>query len=236
MELEVWKPHPMSGYLVSNTGRIINPKTNYELKPTLGQKGYYKISTKVCRAGHVHCAVVEAFIGLIPKGMQVNHIDGIKTNNNLSNLEITTPSENMIHAYATGLAKGLRGEDNSGAKVTEEQVLQMYALFNLGYNNDYVSEKFGLHSRYVSLVRHGKRWTWLYEKEGKIFPKSFSTFVSPLPKVIEAWELIKAGHKNIDIAKATGIEPSSISRLRSGKLWKDFIEFYESRENHTGIQ
>lgn len=187
MEIEIWKPHPISGYLVSNNGRIINPKTNYELKPTLGEKGYYKISTSVCRAGHVHCAVVEAFIGLIPKGMHVNHIDGVKTNNNLANLEIVTPSQNTIHAYAIGLAKGRRGEDNHGSKVTEEEVKLMYKLFELGYNNDYVAEKFNLHSRYVSLLRHGKRWVWLYERVGKKFPKSFSSGAYPLTKIIEAW-------------------------------------------------
>lgn len=235
MEIEIWKPHPTSGYLVSNNGRIINPKTNYELKPTLGQAGYYKISTNVCRAGHVHCAVIEAFVGLIPKGMHVNHIDGVKTNNHLSNLEIVTPRENTIHAYAMGLAKGRRGEENSGSKVTEEQVLLMYELFSLGYNNDYVAEQFGLHSRYVSLIRHGKRWTWLYERIGKVFPQSFSNGRYQLTKVIEAWEMIKSGYINKQIADHTGIEASNISRLRSRQLWRDFIDFYESRSVVPGI-
>lgn len=229
MELEIWKPHPTSGYMVSNTGRIINPKTDYELKPTLGERGYYKISTGVCRAGHVHCAVIEAFVGLIPKGMHVNHIDGIKTNNHLSNLEIVTPSQNTIHAYAMGLATGKKGEDNAGAKVTEEQVLQMYDLFELGYNNDYIADKFDLHSRYVSLIRHGRRWTWLYARVGKTFPKSFSNGAYTLTKIIEAWELIKSGYINKQVSEATGIEASAVSRLRSKQLWKDFIDFYESR-------
>lgn len=235
MSLEIWKPHPISGYLISNTGRIINPKTNYELNPTLGSHGYYKIGTRVCRAGHVHCAVVEAFIGLIPKGMHVNHIDGVKTNNHLSNLEIVTPSQNTIHAYAMGLAKGRKGEENSRAKVTKEHVLGMYSLFELGYNNEYVAEKTGLHSRYVSLVRHGKRWTWLYDEVGKTFPKSFSSGAYRLTRVIEAWEMLKVGYTNKQVADACEIEASNISRLRSRQLWKDFIDFYESRSQHTGI-
>lgn len=229
--MEIWKTHPTSGYLVSNTGRIINPKTNYELKPTLGERGYYKISTSVCRAGHVHCAVVEAFIGLIPKGMHVNHIDGVKTNNHLSNLEIVTPSENTKHAYAMGLVNGKKGEDNSNAKVTEEDIYMMYSLFELGYNNDYIGEKFGLHPRYISLVRHGKRWKHIYEKCGKVFPKSYSSGAYNMSQIVEAFELIKAGYRNIDIAEVTGIEASSISRIRSGSIWKEFLDFYENRNN-----
>lgn len=231
--MDVWKPHPVSGYLVSNTGKIINPKTGYELKPTLGSRGYYKIGTYVCSSGHVHTAVVEAFIGLVPKGMCVNHIDGVKTNNNLSNLEIVTYSENTKHAIRTGLAKVRKGEDVSTAKVTKDQVLQIYDLFSLGYNNDYIGEKFGLHPRYVSLLRHGKRWTWLYEEIGKIFPKSFSQGAYPLSLIVEAWELIKEGSlRNIDISQKLGIEASCISRLRSGQMWKDFIDFYESRKQN----
>jgi hypothetical protein len=53
----------------------------------------------------VHRLVAQAFIGFIDRGFEVNHKDGDKTNNCVSNLEIVTRSENCTHAIRTGLSK-----------------------------------------------------------------------------------------------------------------------------------
>ena len=60
----------------------------------------------------------------IPDGMQINHINGIKSDNRDINLELVTPSQNMRHAYMTGLA--------CGTNVTSGRV--NYFLNNLQYN------------------------------------------------------------------------------------------------------
>ncbi len=57
--------------------------------------------------------------------LQVNHIDGNKKNNNLSNLEWCTNRENRIHAVKLGLAASLKGEENPASKLKEEQVLDL---------------------------------------------------------------------------------------------------------------
>lgn len=51
----------------------------------------------------VHVMVAEAFLPPRPLGYEVNHDSGIKDNNLVSNLEWMTRSENMKHAYRTGL-------------------------------------------------------------------------------------------------------------------------------------
>lgn len=236
-EVEIWKKHPLSEYLISNIGRVKNPATGKIIKCFVNKAGYMVVAKRVTtKARGLHRAMMEAFFGVIPENLVVNHKDGNKLNNVLSNLEVVTVQYNTQHAYAMGLAKGRQGELHHSNKIDENDLLEMYQLFELGYNNDYISEKFGLHSRYVSLIRHGKRWEHIYKREGKVFPKSFTVGVYPITKIVESWEMLKEGYTNKEVSDAVGIEPSSISRLRSGKLWKDFIEFYESRENHTGIQ
>lgn len=229
-DVEIWKKHPLSHYLISNIGRVKNPKTGKLIKCFVNKHGYCVVAKRVTkRSRGIHRAMMEAFFGVIPDNLVVNHKDGNKLNNTLSNLEVVTSSYNTQHAYASGLAKGRQGEDHHSNKITEPELLEIYQLFELGYNNDYIGEKFNLHSRYVSLVRHGKRWKHIYDRENKVFPKSFTTGAYSIGKIVEAWELIKSGLINKKIADTLEMEPSCISRLRSGGLWKDFIDFYESR-------
>ena len=127
-----------------------------------------------------------------------------------------------------GFAKGKKGEENSMAKVLEKDVLEMYELFRLGYNNKEVGDLYGLHDRYVSLIRHGKRWNYLYNREvTKPFCKSYSYKFSR-SAILAAHKLLTEGYSNIDVSAATGIEKSMISRLKTGKCYEDFIsDFHE---------
>ncbi|PTE82515.1 hypothetical protein BUY79_12570 [Staphylococcus equorum] len=56
----------------------------------------------------IHREVYKVFNGDIPQGMQINHIDGIKSNNHENNLEAISPSANIRHAYSMGLNKQRR--------------------------------------------------------------------------------------------------------------------------------
>lgn len=68
--------------------------------------GYYRVVLSFDgkrRYVKVHTVIVEQFIGDISDGMVVNHIDGNKHNNSVSNLEITTVKDNTAHAHSLGL-------------------------------------------------------------------------------------------------------------------------------------
>jgi len=118
-------------YQVSNLGNIKSKhryKNNHsklqEIKETIklqndNGNGYKTTNLWENNKGktlYVHRLVVEAFIGKIPKDMQINHIDGNKSNNNIHNLEIVTRSENVIHAYRNGLNHGTFGISQSRSK------------------------------------------------------------------------------------------------------------------------
>lgn len=109
------KYHP--NYFITKSGKIYSTyvkgahgKTNvnnpWPLAYGQDRDGYYRVvlslNGKLTRI-KVHKLVCEQFIGDIPEGMVVNHIDGNKHNNNTDNLEIVTPLENTRHAWNTGL-------------------------------------------------------------------------------------------------------------------------------------
>lgn len=98
-------------YAVSNLGRVMNCKTGRILRPGLNNHGY--LNVVLARDGQgfnrkVHRLVLMAFSDYMDLSLDVNHIDGIKINNNLDNLEWATRSENIQHAFRTGLNKGGR--------------------------------------------------------------------------------------------------------------------------------
>jgi hypothetical protein len=64
----------------------------------------------------VHRLVAIHFIGQPEGKNQVNHIDGIKTNNNYYNLEWVSPRENQLHAFAMGLQVAKRGSEHCQSK------------------------------------------------------------------------------------------------------------------------
>jgi len=96
------------------------------LKPAQTE-GYYKTvllnDDNKYKTISVHRIVCLAFLG--PSDLEVNHIDGDPSNNHISNLEYVTHSENLLHAYRTGLQKPLHGESNGSSKLTEAQVLEI---------------------------------------------------------------------------------------------------------------
>lgn len=89
------------------TDGSVQPRKGRILSPGRGSHGYLTVSLHENGKGTSHCIhrlVATSFLG-IQDGKEVNHIDGNKMNNNLSNLEWVTRQQNTRHAFDHGLAK-----------------------------------------------------------------------------------------------------------------------------------
>lgn len=116
MKEETWKfiDGTRNHYEVSNEGRV--RKDGNLCKISQNKNGYIQVSVGFIfgrRALEVHRLVAAYFLN-IPKdydGLQINHKDGDKSNNNAENLEWCTPKENQQHRINI-LGKNMRGVNN----------------------------------------------------------------------------------------------------------------------------
>lgn len=123
--------------------------------------GYVHLAIKEgkrVRRVYAHRVVWEHIHGPIRKGMQVNHINGVKSDNRLANLELVTPAGNSQHAYATGLSKPRSGTRNGNAKLTPQQVSEIRARHTAGELQRTLGSEYGVSRAQVSRIVLGRRW------------------------------------------------------------------------------
>lgn len=124
-EMEEWKDIPgYEGiYKISSLGNVYSYITKKMLHPSLSSTGYKNVQLykhSKAKSYHVHFLVASVFLNKI-EGCEVNHIDGNKTNNAISNLEWVTKKENTNHAIQNNLRKpcpmiGRKGISNPTSK------------------------------------------------------------------------------------------------------------------------
>jgi len=123
--------HPR--YKVNNVGIIINDK-NKTMKLSVQRQGYLCIDSRhngKRKCLMAHRAVALVFIPNPENKKEVNHLNGIKSDNRVENLEWATPGENVAHSYKIGLRnieqykKTARRNGVKRRKLTDEQALEI---------------------------------------------------------------------------------------------------------------
>jgi hypothetical protein len=118
------------------------------------------LSIDLCKDGKVkkylaHRLMAETFLDNPKNKEQVNHINGIKTDNRLENLEWSTRSENQKHSILIGL-RTTNGEKNSQSKLTEQDVLY---IRNSKEKGSILAKKFNIsHPTICDIIKH-RSWT-----------------------------------------------------------------------------
>lgn len=159
-------------YMVSTYGRVYSKKSNKILTPVDDHRGYSMVclycSDDVKRNPRIHRLVMLAF-NYIPNhaDMQVNHINGIKNDNNICNLEWVTASENNLHAFRIGLSHNKCGEDSCKASITNDQAEYIAYLISLDiYRYEEISRMVNCKLSVVVGMASGVRWKYYYDKYG----------------------------------------------------------------------
>ena len=170
---EEWRDVPnFEGYQVSNLGKIrgidrlkqgrsgLRLTRGQEMKQMLNKKGYPEVRLRKngTHTRLVHKLVSSAFLVKSEGQTQINHINGIKTDNSVINIEWVTNSENQKHAYKLGLQPSRAGEGNSRATLTDKQVTIIKELYNSEKTIKEVSELLGVNLSIVRQIIYGQSW------------------------------------------------------------------------------
>jgi len=171
--MEIWKDIPGQNgfYQASNIGRIrsvdrvINGK-RYKInrkggiiKQSISKNGYCHITLQglngVKKNFSVHRLILSSFIG--NSELHCNHINGIKTDNRIENLEWVTQSENMKHAHVMNLVNLPKGSDHFNSKLTNEIVLNIREnKYNLTQNE--FCALYDVGQSCISAIQLNKKW------------------------------------------------------------------------------
>ena len=134
-------PEILPIYKISNMNRIYNTVSQkiMSVKIKKNGNGYYSVKLRVNETEEpyrtqktysLHRLMMAVFNPVDNmEELVINHIDGNKENNSLENLEWCTISENAIHAYKTGLSKGLSGDDSPYSTLSSKEVHKICELY-----------------------------------------------------------------------------------------------------------
>lgn len=152
-------------YQISNAGKVkrIKPEHNTFvgkiLKPGIDTDGYEHVilgNLGIRRTLKVHRLVATVFIRPPQPGEQVNHKDGNRRNNTVTNLEWLTLQENIDHKVHV-LKTQLRGEGIGISKLTEEKVRKIREMLPL-YSQQFIADTYGVSQPAIGAIKRNKTW------------------------------------------------------------------------------
>ncbi len=173
---EVWNDIPeFEGfYQVSNQGRVKSCDRIVDsngrkralkaaiLKPSISTGGYKGVTLWKHGKGitkSIHILVALSFLGDCPDGCNINHKDGNKLNNCISNIEYCTFAQNSQHAYDMGLPTPAKGERHGQSKLKDSDIIAIRDRLALGHTTSAIARDFNVGQSIISRIKTGHNWS-----------------------------------------------------------------------------
>jgi hypothetical protein len=218
---ETWKRYKDTYYLISDLGNVWSERYDRALSPI--KQRYLTIDMRHNGSkfkASVHRMVAETFIPNPDNKPYVNHIDGNKHNNAVSNLEWVTASENSFHAVEAGLSPV--GEQKTLAKLTDADVVEIHNLQKSGIMLDRdIAIKFNVTSGVITAIRQNK--TWKHIKRERL-PDAGPNRVKKLSAedIPNIRQMFIDGKSDADIGRIYNVARGTINQIRQGKTWRNY--------------
>lgn len=148
-------------YEVSDLGEVRSKSTKKVKSLRFDRGGYLRVTLYPSGKTYpVHRLVAKTFLEQPENCNVVNHIDGVKTNNCVNNLEWCDHQHNLEHAYLLGLNKfrDIAGEKNPSVKLTQDKVTKIREQAKLGESWGSLAKQYGV--QYNCIKRIVLNITW----------------------------------------------------------------------------
>jgi len=202
-------------------------------------KGYHYVglSERVTKNFQVHRLVAFAFLGIDQSRTTVNHINGIKNDNRVENLEWANYSEQIIHCVKTGLRPKSVGEKSNLAKLSQETIYKIRKEYKTGFfTMKELALRHGTSMGNISNIVHCYTWKFLKEErllgiKSKMPHKRFKLNLHELPAI---WHLFY-------VSKMTYVEIGNIFEYNRGTITRvikekdKYLTYYNNAEYKQSI-
>lgn len=229
-----------SNFKISNKGRVksisrkirfVHAVTGNEhfrktkdviLKAIKDKRGYYLVSLRgddgLIYRTPIHRLVAESFIPNPNNYQIINHIDGVKSNNCVENLEWCNHQQNMKHAALNGLS--VFGERHYKSKLTNEFVELLKIKMALGFNNCELSREYGISSKAIAEIRSGRKWQHVVIPDGIIPIKERTKYPHerPVAQINCHGDIVRKFGSYSEAARYFHIGTKTIRDIVSGKI------------------
>lgn len=209
-----------TNYSVNEEGKVRNDLTNKELSPRI-QQGYKHVTiyvNKKPKSCRVHRLVALAFIPNPENKPYVNHKNGIRSDNNVNNLEWVTPSENTQHAVDTGLFKPTREKEVVQYSLNGDKIAIYKSISEAARQTGSLGEKIVMCCQMIRKTHNNFQWRYKEDEVDKLQstspPKTKAKKVAQIdPKT---GEIIAIYDSYCKAAKAVGGTQSAITHVIKG--------------------